>query len=81
MSKLRSKDGTEIAYTRDGNGPVVVLVSGGLDDGSENATLVPAMAGTFTVINYARRAAGRAATSRRTRWIARSRIWPPLWRK
>jgi pimeloyl-ACP methyl ester carboxylesterase len=60
MSKLRSKDGTEIAYTRDGNGPVVVLVGGGLDDGSENAALVPAMAGTFTVINYARRGRGES---------------------
>src|SRR5688572_32778415 len=60
MNKVRSKDGTEIAYTRDGEGPAVVLVGGGLDDGSENAALVPALAGTFTVINYARRGRGES---------------------
>ena len=60
MSKVRSDDGTEIAYTRDGDGPAVVLVGGGLDDSSENAALVPAMADTFTVINYARRGRGES---------------------
>ena len=60
MNKVRSKDGTEIAYTRGGDGPAVVLVGGGLDDGSENAALVPTMAGTFTVINYARRGRGES---------------------
>ena len=62
MSKVRSKDGTEIAYTRGGNGPAVVLVGGGLDDGSENAALIPAMASEFTVINYARRGRGESGT-------------------
>jgi pimeloyl-ACP methyl ester carboxylesterase len=32
-----------------------VLVGGALDDGSENATLIPALAERFTVVNYARR--------------------------
>ena len=59
MNKVRSEDGTEIAYTRDGGGASVVLVGGGLDDGSENAALVPALAGRFTVINYARRGRGK----------------------
>ena len=58
MNRVRSKDGTEIAYTCDGDGPAVVLVGGGLDDGSENAALVPALAGSFTVVNYARRGRG-----------------------
>ncbi len=60
MNKVRSEDGTEIAYTRDGGGASVVLVGGGLDDGSENAALVPALADRFTVINYARRGRGES---------------------
>jgi len=63
MNEVRSKDGTRIACTRDGDGPVVVLVGGGLDDGSENAVLVPALAGTFTVVNYARRGRGGSGGS------------------
>ena len=55
MHTLTSRDGTKIAYTRDGSGPSVVLVGGGLDDGSENAALIPALADRFTVVNYARR--------------------------
>lgn len=55
MDTVTSRDGTKIAYTREGSGPSVVLVGGALDDGSENATLIPALAERFTVINYARR--------------------------
>ena len=57
---VTSADGTQIAYQREGSGPAVVLVGGGLDDGSENAVLIPALAGEFTVYNYARR--GRAGS-------------------
>ncbi|MGN9909816.1 alpha/beta fold hydrolase [Phytohabitans sp. LJ34] len=53
-----SKDGTRIAYERAGSGPAVILVGGALDDGAENAPLVPALAGRFTVYNYARRGRG-----------------------
>lgn len=62
MTKLTaaSKDGTAIAYERAGNGPVVVLVGGGLTDRSENGPLVPALTECFTVVNYDRR--GRGAT-------------------
>lgn len=55
MHTVTSRDGTKIAYTREGSGPSVVLVGGALDDGSENATLIPALAERFTVLNYARR--------------------------
>jgi pimeloyl-ACP methyl ester carboxylesterase len=58
--KVISKDGTSIVYERQGTGPALVLVGGGLDDGSENAPLVPALAEHFTVYNYARR--GRAGS-------------------
>ena len=53
-----SGDGTRIAYERAGSGPPLVLVGGGLDDGSENAPLVPLRARLCTVCNYARRGRG-----------------------
>ena len=58
MTLVKSKDGTAIAYTRSGDGPAVVLVGGGLDDGSENATLIPTLGESFTVASYARRGRG-----------------------
>src|ERR687892_2660347 len=58
MNHVISKDGTSIAYDRQGSGPPVILVGGGLDDGSENAPLVPELARWFTVYNYARRGRG-----------------------
>jgi hypothetical protein len=59
MPHVTSADGTPIGYDQlsDG-GPVVVLVGGGLDDGSENAPLGEHLAGAFTVINYRRRGRG-----------------------
>ncbi|MGI8331421.1 alpha/beta fold hydrolase [Actinomadura scrupuli] len=58
MNRVVSKDGTSIAYERAGTGPAVILVGGGLDDGSENAALVPELARNFRVYNYARRGRG-----------------------
>jgi pimeloyl-ACP methyl ester carboxylesterase len=55
---VTSRDGTSIAYERQGRGPAVVLVGGGLDDGSENAPLAAELATRFTVYNYARRGRG-----------------------
>lgn len=55
---VTSRDGTTIAYDRQGGGPAVILVGGGLDDGTENAPLVPVLAEHFTVYNYARRGRG-----------------------
>jgi len=60
MDRVTSKDGTSIAYDRQGRGPAVILVGGGLDDGAENAPLVPRLAAWCTVYNYARR--GRAGS-------------------
>ena len=53
-----SKDGTTIAFDRIGNGPPVVLVSGGSVDRSSNAGLAEQLAGQFTVFNYDRRGRG-----------------------
>lgn len=58
MGHVTSKDGTSIAYERGGHGAAIVLVGGGLDDGSENAQLASALAERFTVYNYARRGRG-----------------------
>ncbi len=55
MPSVTSADGTAIAFDRLGRGPAVILVGGGLDDGSENAPLLPELASEFTVVNYARR--------------------------
>jgi alpha-beta hydrolase superfamily lysophospholipase len=58
MNHVTSQDGTSIAYHREGSGPAVILVGGGLDDGAENEPLVPELARHFTVYNYARRGRG-----------------------
>jgi pimeloyl-ACP methyl ester carboxylesterase len=58
MTYVTSADGTSIAYQRDGSGPAVILIGGGLDDGSENAPLARELAGSFTVYNFARRGRG-----------------------
>jgi hypothetical protein len=60
MPHVTSTDGTSIAYDRQGHGPPVILVGGGLDDGSENVPLAAELATSFTVFNYARR--GRAGS-------------------
>ena len=53
-----SKDGTTIAYDRLGDGPPVVLVSGGSVDRSSNAGLAEQLADDYTVFNYDRRGRG-----------------------
>jgi pimeloyl-ACP methyl ester carboxylesterase len=58
MNRVRSRDGTAIAYERQGRGPAVILVTGGLDDGAENAPLAAELAGRFTTFNYNRRGRG-----------------------
>jgi hypothetical protein len=58
MERVTSRDGTSIAYTREGAGPTVVLVGGNLDDGAENAPLAVALARGFTVYNVVRRGRG-----------------------
>jgi pimeloyl-ACP methyl ester carboxylesterase len=60
VNRVTSNDGTSIAYDRQGTGPAVILVTGGLDDGSENAPLATELAQHFTVFNYARRGRGES---------------------
>lgn len=58
MNAVIARDGTRIAYERQGSGPSLILVGGGLDDSSENQPLAAELAAHFTVYNYARRGRG-----------------------
>jgi pimeloyl-ACP methyl ester carboxylesterase len=61
-SRVTSRDGTSIAYDRQGSGPAVILVGGALVDPAtgragrwENAPLATELADHFAVVNYDRR--------------------------
>jgi|SRR3990172_1047283 len=58
MKKVRSKDGTPIAFDQLGEGLPVILVCGGSTDRSANAPLAALLAPHFTVFNYDRRGRG-----------------------
>ncbi len=58
MDSVTSEDGTSIAYDRSGEGPAVVLVSGGSVDRSSNAPVAALLSDGFTVFNYDRRGRG-----------------------
>jgi pimeloyl-ACP methyl ester carboxylesterase len=60
MNRVTSKDGTPIAYDRQGTGPAVILVGGAFVDRSENAPLATHLAERFTVYNYDRRGRGQS---------------------
>ena len=61
MKKLRSADGTTIAFDQLGKGPALILVDGALGQrsmDSETAQLAPLLAQHFTVLHYDRRGRG-----------------------
>src|SRR5215213_5380951 len=58
METFTSKDGTTIAFDRIGDGPALVLVSGGSTDRTANAALATILASDLTVLNYDRRGRG-----------------------
>jgi len=60
VSAVRSKDGTEIAYERSGNGPALVVVDGALSTrmGGSKAELVELLAPNLSVYCYDRRGRG-----------------------
>ena len=51
MGDVTSKDGTTIVFDELGDGPPVVLVSGGSVDRSSNAPLADQLAKDFPVLN------------------------------
>jgi hypothetical protein len=59
MTYTESSDGTRIGYDHlGGDGPPLILISGGLDDGTENLALGTYLAGTCSVFTYRRRGRG-----------------------
>jgi alpha-beta hydrolase superfamily lysophospholipase len=58
MEKVRSADGTEIAFERLGEGPPVILVSGASTSRAVHSALAQLLATDFTVFNYDRRGRG-----------------------
>jgi pimeloyl-ACP methyl ester carboxylesterase len=60
MSKVTSRDGTTIDIDRTGQGPPVVLVTGGSVDRQANAGIAGELSKRFTVLNYDRRGRGES---------------------
>src|SRR5678815_584631 len=58
MQKIRSKDGTLIAFDRIGAGPPLVLVVGAFNTRGTGAPLAAFLASHFTVLTYDRRGRG-----------------------
>ena len=58
MEKIKSKDGTTIAFDRLGDGPPVIVVGGATCDRAMTRPLAERLAQHFTVINYDRRGRG-----------------------
>lgn len=60
-----SKDGTLIAYDREGSGPALILVVGALCSRAlgPSVKLAPLLAGNFTVFSYDRRGRGQSGDS------------------
>jgi hypothetical protein len=58
LEHVTSRDGTTITFDRLGDGPPVILVSGGSVDKWSNAGLAALLATDFTTLNYDRRGRG-----------------------
>ncbi len=58
MQTVTSKDGTLIAYDRQGSGPALILVTGAIARRADAATLAGKLAPHFTVYSYDRRGRG-----------------------
>ncbi|MBH5318369.1 alpha/beta hydrolase [Paenibacillus sp. GSMTC-2017] len=61
MNTIISTDGTKIAYTKQGNGPAVILIASAAADHSDGAQLAEYLAKEFTVYNYDRRGRGNSS--------------------
>jgi pimeloyl-ACP methyl ester carboxylesterase len=58
VDTARSADGTKIAYERTGDGPVLILAGGALDNRHSADALVPLLAEKFSVVTFDRRGRG-----------------------
>jgi uncharacterized protein YndB with AHSA1/START domain/pimeloyl-ACP methyl ester carboxylesterase len=61
MNTVISKDGTKIAYQKQGAGPAIVLVSSAIADHRDASGLAEQLAAHFTVYNYDRRGRGQSS--------------------
>ncbi|RED33420.1 alpha/beta fold hydrolase [Paenibacillus sp. VMFN-D1] len=61
METVISKDGTKIAYERQGNGPAIILVASAAADHHDAAQIADQLANHFTVYNYDRRGRGQSS--------------------
>jgi uncharacterized protein YndB with AHSA1/START domain/pimeloyl-ACP methyl ester carboxylesterase len=61
LNTVISKDGTKIAYEKQGNGPVVILIASAVADHRDAAQLAEQLAAHFTVYNYDRRGRGQSS--------------------
>ena len=64
MNKVRSKDGTSIAYDRVGIGPALILVTGALAKRTDAARVASKLAADFTVYTYDRRGRGDSSDTK-----------------
>src|SRR5437588_3956898 len=66
MNTLKSKDGTTIAFDKEGGGPAVILVDGAMTSRSDGSKpeLARLLAEHLTVYNYDRRGRGDSADTR-----------------
>ncbi|ADB34936.1 alpha/beta hydrolase fold protein [Kribbella flavida DSM 17836] len=58
MDKVRSADGTQIAYEQSGSGQPLILIGGALCDRGATRPLATALEADFTVVSYDRRGRG-----------------------
>ncbi|WP_231637384.1 alpha/beta fold hydrolase [Paenibacillus sp. FJAT-27812] len=61
INTVISKDGTKIAYKKQGNGPAVILIASAIADHRDAAKLAEKLAAHFTVYNYDRRGRGQSS--------------------
>ncbi|QWF79179.1 alpha/beta fold hydrolase [Amycolatopsis sp. CA-230715] len=58
IERVRSADGSEIAFARSGRGPAVILIGGAFNDRSTTTALAEGLAAEFTTYRYDRRGRG-----------------------
>lgn len=61
METVISKDGTKIAYNKQGSGPALIIVSSAAADHQDASPLAEHLAAQFTVYNYDRRGRGHSS--------------------
>jgi pimeloyl-ACP methyl ester carboxylesterase len=79
MEKVISKDGTPIAYHRQGSGPPLVLVHGAGSIAKRWFPIIPALEKNFTVFAMERRGRGESGDNEPYAFERELKILLPLW--